>query len=177
MPDGEDERRPVYGAIPVTGFTPRRVVTGHNEAGDSVVVSDSIGPARNSSSPGMLDWWQEASASVVDSRHTADAVAGPQVLAPPVAGHKFRFFTIPPAPKELHRMDEAEKTEYWGAMQRAFEAFGAADEWTGTRVPGMHVTQTIDYIIVLQGEVTLVLDKDETRLGPFDVVVQRGTNQ
>ena len=171
----EVDRSTVYGRIPV-GFTPRRIVTGHNETGDSVVVSDSIGPARNADGPGMLDFWQETNASVVDSRHTSDAVAGPQVLAPPAGGHKFRFFTIPPAPKSLNLMSEAEKNEYWSATQRAFAGFGAAHEWTGTRVPGMHVTQTIDYIIVLQGEVTLVLDKSETRLGPFDVVVQRGTN-
>ena len=40
----------------------------------------------------------------------------------------------------------------------------------------MHRTRTVDYIILLQGDVTLVLDQDEVRLKPFDVVVQRGTN-
>ena len=40
----------------------------------------------------------------------------------------------------------------------------------------MHKTKTIDYIILLKGDVTLLLDNDEVRLKPFDVVVQRGTN-
>ena len=40
----------------------------------------------------------------------------------------------------------------------------------------MHKTETIDYIILLKGEVTLLLDEDEVDLKPFDVVVQRGTN-
>ena len=40
----------------------------------------------------------------------------------------------------------------------------------------MHQTKTIDYIILLNGDVTLLLDKDEVRLKPFDTVVQRGTN-
>ena len=40
----------------------------------------------------------------------------------------------------------------------------------------MHKTKTIDYIIVLSGHVTLLLDDDERDLRPFDVVVQRGTN-
>ena len=31
-------------------------------------------------------------------------------------------------------------------------------------------------IILLRGDVTLILDQDEVRLKPFDVVVQRGTN-
>ena len=40
----------------------------------------------------------------------------------------------------------------------------------------MHQTETIDYIILLKGDVTLVLDEEEVHLEPFDVVVQRGTN-
>ena len=40
----------------------------------------------------------------------------------------------------------------------------------------MHKTKTIDYIILLQGEVTLLLDKGEVEMKPFDVVVQRQTN-
>ena len=45
-----------------------------------------------------------------------------------------------------------------------------------TRHPSMHKTKTIDYIILLKGNVTLLLDNDEVSLKPFDVVVQRGTN-
>ena len=40
----------------------------------------------------------------------------------------------------------------------------------------MHQTKTIYYIILLEGDVTLILDEDEVRLKPFNVVVQRGTN-
>jgi quercetin dioxygenase-like cupin family protein len=40
----------------------------------------------------------------------------------------------------------------------------------------MHKTNTIDYIILLKGDVTLLLDEDEVNLKPHDVVVQRGTN-
>ena len=40
----------------------------------------------------------------------------------------------------------------------------------------MHQTKTVDYIILLSGEVTLLLDEDGRDLKPFDVVVQRGTN-
>ena len=54
---------------------------------------------------------------------------------------------------------------------------GAAHERVDTsRHPSMHKTKTIDYIILLKGDVTLLLDKDEVRLKPFNVVVQRGTN-
>jgi quercetin dioxygenase-like cupin family protein len=40
----------------------------------------------------------------------------------------------------------------------------------------MHKTDTIDYIILLEGDVTLILDKEEVVIKPHDVVVQRGTN-
>jgi uncharacterized cupin superfamily protein len=40
----------------------------------------------------------------------------------------------------------------------------------------MHQTKTVDYVILLSGEVTLLLDRGEVKLKPFDVVVQRGTN-
>ena len=54
---------------------------------------------------------------------------------------------------------------------------GAAHERVdSSRHPAMHKTKTIDYIILLKGDVTLLLDEDEVRLKPFDVVVQRGTN-
>ena len=54
---------------------------------------------------------------------------------------------------------------------------GAAHERVDTsRHPAMHKTKTIDYIILLSGDVTLLLDEDEVRLKPFNVVVQRGTN-
>ena len=45
-----------------------------------------------------------------------------------------------------------------------------------SRHPAMHKTRTIDYVVLLSGEVTLLLDKGEVDLKPFDVVVQRGTN-
>jgi quercetin dioxygenase-like cupin family protein len=45
-----------------------------------------------------------------------------------------------------------------------------------SRHPGMHKTRTIDYVVLLSGEVTLLLDKGEVDLKPFDVVVQRGTS-
>ena len=54
---------------------------------------------------------------------------------------------------------------------------GAAEARRDTsRHPRMHATATVDYIIVLEGEVSLLLDNDERHLAPFDVVVQRGTN-
>jgi len=63
------------------------------------------------------------------------------------------------------------------AAALAFEKIGAAHERIDTsKHHAMHQTKTIDYIILLEGDVTLILDEDEVRLKPFNVVVQRGTN-
>jgi quercetin dioxygenase-like cupin family protein len=59
----------------------------------------------------------------------------------------------------------------------AFEKIGASHHRIDTsKHPAMHKTDTIDYIILLEGDVTLILDKEEVDLKPHDVVVQRGTN-
>jgi len=64
--------------------------------------------------------------------------------------------------------------------QRMVEVFASMDA-AHTRPdvskgPGMHQTNTTDYIVLLSGKVRLVLDKEERDLEPFDVVIQRGTN-
>jgi quercetin dioxygenase-like cupin family protein len=63
------------------------------------------------------------------------------------------------------------------AAAEAFASVGAAHHRVDTsKHPAMHKTNTIDYIILLKGDVTLLLDEDEVSLQPHDVVVQRGTN-
>ena len=149
----------------------RRIVTGHDEKGRSIVVID--GPPGNffgSDTRGLAEIWN-TDGGAVDSRDPADRATIPVVLSPEAGGTKFRYFAIPPQdpsipPEELERRT-AER----------FAAMGAAGERPDTtRHPGMHRTPTIDYIILLSGEVTLLLDEDERELKPFDVVVQRGTN-
>ena len=63
------------------------------------------------------------------------------------------------------------------AAAEAFKRIGAAHHRIDTsKHPAMHKTETIDYIILLRGDVSLLLDEEEVRLEPFDTVVQRGTN-
>jgi len=60
---------------------------------------------------------------------------------------------------------------------RRFEAMGASHCRVDTRRhPAMHKTSTVDYIILLSDQVTMLLDRSEVDLKPFDVVIQRGTN-
>ena len=144
----------------------RCVVTGRNGNGQSVVTSDDqveTGPL------GSADFWRTAKspASLTDGI----AGPGPNSLEPPPAGTIFRFFEIPPQDPSLSD-EQAEK-----AAAEAFAAAGASHCRVDTRRnPMMHTTSSIDYVVVLKGRVTLLLDADQVELNPFDSVVQRGAN-
>ena len=61
----------------------------------------------------------------------------------------------------------------------AFEAMGAGGASTfgkNQRHPFMHRTETVDYAVVLEGEIVMLLDDDEVHLKAGDVLIQRGTN-
>jgi hypothetical protein len=91
---------------------------------------------------------------------------------PEPGGTQFKLFTIPP------ENPSAETRQVAAAAEDFFRHIG----WEGARRdtrrhPMMHVTPTIDYILLLSGEISLVLDEgDPIPLKPFDAVVQRGTN-
>ena len=149
----------------------RRIVTGHDEEGRSIVVIDGP-PAQQLGSErgGLFELWNTDGAPV-DSTDRVDRADQPVVLSPQSGGTKFRYFAIAPAPEGVSR----EALEAVAA--EAFERMGASHERVDTRRhPGMHKTKTIDYIILLSGDVTLLLDDDEVHLKPFDTIVQRGTN-
>jgi hypothetical protein len=149
----------------------RRVITGQNASGKSVVVIDGP-PARvfGTDTRGLAEVWNTDGAPV-NSHDTTDRADIDVVLSPPANGSKFRFFAI--APEDPSLSDEEREVR----VAERFAAMGAAQERPDTsRHPAMHKTETVDYIILLSGEVTLLLDEDECDLKPFDVVVQRGTN-
>ena len=148
----------------------RRIVTGHNAKGQSVIVSDGPSP-HVLTLPGRGDfgltnlWVTDRSPASNDGN--ADAAARTVVLEPPANGTIFRVVEFPP-----------EKNA--GAFDRdaAFAAMGAdhAMDPDGARHPWMHKTATVDYAIVLSGEIYLVLDDSEVLLKAGDMCVQRGTN-
>ena len=149
----------------------RRIITGHDEQGKSIIVIDR-GPAKTIGEDvgGLFEIWNTDGKKIdsLDNRDRADIEI---ILSPEANGTKFRYFEIQPTPENIPR----EKLEEAAAI--AFEKIGAAHERIDTsRHHAMHQTKTIDYIILLKGDVTLLLDKDEVRLKPFDTVVQRGTN-
>ena len=149
----------------------RRIVTGHNTNGKSIIKIDGP-PARSIGEEigGLYEIWNETGIAV-DTLSDVDNADSDILLSPPKGGSKFRYFKIMPTPQGV-------SVEILNQMaEEAFSRIGAAHHRIDiARHPAMHKTKTIDYIILLEGDVTLVLDEEEVRLKPFDVVVQRGTN-
>ncbi len=149
----------------------RRVVTGHNASGKSIIAEDGPpGVSLGQGGVGLFEMWvntQRPANNLVEEGLTAEKLQ----LEPPPTGDRFRFFGVAPENPDISTEQLEQMTE------AGFAAIGAAHCRPDTsRHPAMHRTKTIDYIIVLSGKVTLLLDDDETELGPFDVVIQRGTN-
>ena len=148
----------------------RRVVTGHDARGRSVIVSDGPSP-HVLTIPGRTDFgltnlWITDGAPASNAGN-ADAAARPVVLEPPRSGTIFRIVEFPP--------DRAP-----GGFDRAaaFKAMGAghAMDPDASRHPGMHKTDTVDYALVLSGDIWALMDEGETLLRAGDTLVQRGTN-
>jgi mannose-6-phosphate isomerase-like protein (cupin superfamily) len=152
-----------------------RVVTGHDDDGKAVVVSN--GPlstvAELKALPGTVfhEVWATL-ATPAPVGNGPDPVAGPVVLPPPRHGTRIRFVDIPPDTDDFLRHGAAQ-------MASAFSEIGDAGASTvraDSPHPLMHRTESVDYGIVIEGEMTLVLDDSEVLLKPGSVVVQRGTN-
>jgi quercetin dioxygenase-like cupin family protein len=137
---------------------PRCVVTGHDASGNSVFTSDEPVPAAHTTPGGTLFyelWATDAAPAPINAGpvNAGPGGAGPGgAAAPDPAGGPPR---VAPAPN--------------GTTLRINEMPPGASS-------PMHRTQTVDYGIVLDGEVVLVLDDSETVLRAGDVVVQRGTS-
>lgn len=155
----------------------RRVVTGHDEHGKAVVLEDGLAPAvrTNPLRPGHIsvDLWKTAAAPVIIRRSEADPTAGPKQIHPPPHGTVFRISEIAPETEAIRNMPPEQSRAVFAAMGN--ESASTAGRKVG-RHPFMHRTESVDYAVVLQGEITLLLDDQDVLLKAGDVVIQRGTN-
>ncbi|HTJ94713.1 MAG TPA: cupin domain-containing protein [Pararobbsia sp.] len=147
----------------------RRIVTHNDEQGQSYVLKD--GAATNTL--GLLTELWTTSGGAHDHATTDDAGAASISLGPVSRGTVFRYFQIPPESASAH-LSREEKQKIWDDLFKSWNAPHAQPDTS--RDPGMHATETTDYIILLSGQITLVLDKEEVTLKPLDCVIQRGTN-
>jgi len=145
----------------------RRVVTGHDENGKAVIIFD--GNAENTKvrpgGTGSSALWR-THATPANNSGSDDSVLGDIPLQPPAGGSVFRVVEFAP---------DADMPEGPGVAEQlgAHSAEGAA-----ARHPGTHRTDSIDYAIVMTGEIDMLMDeeKDDVHLKAGDVVIQRGTN-
>lgn len=154
----------------------RRIVTGHDAHGKAIILSDApptreekIGPL----GPTFYEVWNTRETPVRIDHASGEPAEQGLVLAPPKNGTRIRVLDIPPETSELRKLDAEAAREH-------FAAIGAADASTHTGSdaphPFMHRTETVDYGIVLEGELVLIVDKGETVCRAGDIVIQRGTN-
>lgn len=148
----------------------RRVVTGTDSRGRSHVLMDG-NPTEGFG--GFLKQVWVTDRVPATNTGTKDNAERPERLEPPPGGAQIVYFTAAPE-KESASIPPAEMEK---GVAAAFEALGASHARVDTsRSVFKHKTKTIDYVILLSGEVDLLLDDGEVHLKPFDVVIQRGTN-
>jgi hypothetical protein len=150
----------------------RRIVTGIDERGRSYIAEDGVAPAvmTMSERPGYRNnnlWRTVGSPAPLGASDTSTDHRG---VLPPKGGTVLRVIDIPPEEK-----DPALRRRQTEAVFASMFA-DAKHDAGHTRHPGMHVTETIDYAILLQGELVAIMDEGETVMRAGDVLIQRGTN-
>lgn len=155
----------------------RRIVTGHNAEGKAIIQEDSPPPRvqriGGPTGPMFYEVWNTTGTPApIDPSSGEPAEEGIQ-LAPPENGTRIRVLDIPPDDPSFDTMTAEERIAHFAEIG-AGDA--VADGGNSERHAHMHKTETIDYGIVLEGEIFLIMDEGETLCKTGDIIIQRGTN-
>ncbi len=154
----------------------RRIVTGHDDRGRSIVTEDGPAPSvhTNPKRVGYVLtqlWATDRTPAPIG--HEPDPTSMPLKLEPPKNGSVVRIVEFGPEGDWIDKLSTGDTQVAWGAL-------GTSTASTNTdgraKHAFMHRTQSIDYAMVLDGEITLVLDEDEVVMKAGDFLVERGTN-
>ena len=154
----------------------RRVVCGHDDQGRAIVVSDGpapfvhINPRNNIDT--STDVWRTGEAPATIATNPDEPTLGPRRQLPTANGTVVRINRFAPESEATRNMSVEEARGALAALGNE----GASTFGRGGRHPLMHRTETIDYAIVLSGEITMLLDDEEVLLKAGDVLIQCGTN-
>jgi mannose-6-phosphate isomerase-like protein (cupin superfamily) len=155
--------------------TVRRIVTGHDSDGKAIIISDAPPHMQLVGGPGGPTfhevWHTLQTPALIEARPGEPGEKG-LVLPPPANGTRIRIIDFPPESEAIRQLTAAEAS----AKFRSMGDEKASTSREGAPHPLMHRTQTLDYGIVLEGEITLILDREETTIHAGDVVIQSGTN-
>jgi mannose-6-phosphate isomerase-like protein (cupin superfamily) len=154
----------------------RRIVTGHDANGKAIIIADAP-PTRTHlvggpGGPTFFEVWSTSETPAMIDPQSGEPEENGLVLSPPKMGTRIRVIEFPPEGDEIRKLSVTD-------AQEKFKSMGggeASKANAGAPHPLMHRTETIDYGIVLEGEMTLVVDLEETTIKAGDIVIQRGTN-
>lgn len=154
----------------------RRIVTGHDPDGHAIIQSDAP-PQRTQliggpGGPTFVEVWSTRETPALIDRTSGEPAEPGLVLAPPKGGTRIRVIDFPPEGDAIRKLTGSEAVDKFAEMGGA----DAASAAHGAPHPLMHRTQTLDYAIVLSGELTMILDRGETVVRAGDIIIQRGTN-
>jgi mannose-6-phosphate isomerase-like protein (cupin superfamily) len=148
----------------------RRIVTGHDDMGKAIIEMDGIVPRKVRPGTGFVSsllWVTDESPARMDLRiDRADRTIS---VPPPPNGSILRVVDFPPVTPEAEAIDQKELIASMGANHNA-------DDGQQARHAFMHRTKSVDYAIVLQGEIDMLLDDSEVHMKAGDFMVQQGTN-
>ena len=154
----------------------RRVVTGHDANGKATVLSDGPAPfvhinPRNDRDS-STDIWRTGEMPCAIVAAPEEPTLGPRRQMPTKNGTVIRINRFAPETEAIRNMTVEQ-------ARAAFTALGnepASTFGRGGHHPLMHRTETIDYAVILSGEITMILDDQDVHLKSGDTVVQCGTN-
>ena len=149
----------------------RRVVTGHNAEGKSIFVIDGPAPAVHSRGTGATsstEFWVTNGTPADNSGTDDPTMTQERRLPPPRNGTIFRVVEYPPDSQRVAALRAPDSTH-------DAKAEGYVRDLKNARHPGFHKTDSIDYAIVLSGEIDMEIDGALVHLRGGDVLVQRGT--
>ncbi len=148
----------------------KRYVTGHDGDGKTIVTYDDHAPnavpLKGWPGAGVTEIWVTGEMPV-NNMGTGDQSLRPLQHDPVRNGTIFRVVEIPP---ETHSAIDTEET---------FKQLGSGNRPTSEdqeKHPTMHKTDSVDYLVVISGEMWMVMEKGEVLLKAGDCIVQRGTN-
>jgi quercetin dioxygenase-like cupin family protein len=144
----------------------RRSVTGHDSRGKAVVLFDDVATAKQRGANGVTLFWV-TSEFPVDAAVLSDRAQTPIGVPPPKNGTVFRVVDFASASPHAAPVDHNEILRAMG-IDPATQGY--------PRHANTHRTKTIDYAIVLDGEIDMLLDDTEIHVKAGDVLVQQATN-
>lgn len=154
----------------------RRIVTGHDKDGKAIIISDAPPTITHLvGGPGgatFYEVWHTLETPVLVHPQPDEPDEKSLVLSPPKNGTRIRVIDFPPEGDEIRKLSEVDASDKFKFMGQE----SASTAHKGAPHPLMHKTETLDYGIVLEGEITMILDRAETVAKAGDIIIQAGTN-